>query len=199
MTIALLYVAALATCAPTPTAAAFSPGTTVADNKCAACAAVLGELQHALDREKPQQDVEISARLDSRGKRQGRVVAYRVSQVRAVELMGQICDQMPGYRAQKVPSAAALARAAEAKAAREATQNAVAMQAAADEAKRAKPKPRRPRPKTPPLAPNQKVYSAKYQRAISGRPNQKPAVEDAPAQDGAAAGGAAAGAAATAA
>ena len=91
------------------------------------------------------------------------------------------------------------AEAAEAKAAREATQNAVAMQAAADEAKRAKPKPRRPRPKTPPLAPNQKVYSAKYQRAISGRPNQKPAVEDAPAQDGAAAGGAAAGAAATAA
>ena len=48
-----------------------------------------------------------------------RVVSYRVSQVRAVEVLGQVCEQMPGYRAQRVPSAAALAKAAAAKAARE--------------------------------------------------------------------------------
>ncbi|XP_061969733.1 uncharacterized protein LOC133692655 [Populus nigra] len=43
-------------------------------------------------------------RLDSKGQRKGKVIAYRVSELRVVELLDGLCDKMEDYTLEKVDS-----------------------------------------------------------------------------------------------
>ncbi|KAG9444419.1 hypothetical protein H6P81_015759 [Aristolochia fimbriata] len=72
------------------------------DDKCAACSAVAAELETGLSNEKPRNHLDMRHRLDSKGQREGKVIDYRVSELRAVELLDDLCDKMQDYTLQKV-------------------------------------------------------------------------------------------------
>ncbi|CAN1322665.1 hypothetical protein LINPERPRIM_LOCUS32477 [Linum perenne] len=65
------------------------------DNKCAACNAVA---------EKPRNHLDMRYRLDSKGQREGKVIDYRVSDLRVVELLDGLCDKMQSYTLEKIDS-----------------------------------------------------------------------------------------------
>ncbi|XP_057728768.1 uncharacterized protein LOC130944455 [Arachis stenosperma] len=67
------------------------------DDKCAACRAVAGELEFELSKEKPRNHLDMRHRLDSKGQRQGKLIDYRVSELRVVELLDDLCDKMQDY------------------------------------------------------------------------------------------------------
>ena len=50
------------------------------------------ELQRRLDAEKPRNHLDLRHRLDERGKRYGKVIAYKLSELRAVELLDELCE-----------------------------------------------------------------------------------------------------------
>ncbi|XP_068660157.1 uncharacterized protein [Aristolochia californica] len=72
------------------------------DDKCAACSAVAAELEIGLSNEKPRNHLDMRHRLDSKGQREGKVIDYRVSELRVVELLDNLCDKMQDYTLQKV-------------------------------------------------------------------------------------------------
>ncbi|KAL8144274.1 hypothetical protein V2J09_017306 [Rumex salicifolius] len=72
------------------------------DDKCAACNAVAEELEHGLANEKPRNHLDMRHRLDSTGQRRGKVIDYRVSELRVVELLDGLCDKMQDYTLTKV-------------------------------------------------------------------------------------------------
>ncbi|XP_021717750.1 protein seele [Chenopodium quinoa] len=74
------------------------------DDKCAACHAVAEELEHGLANEKPRNHLDLRNRLDSKGQRRGKVIDYRVSELRVVELLDGLCEKMQDYTLQKVDS-----------------------------------------------------------------------------------------------
>lgn len=51
-----------------------------------------GELQRRLDAEKPRNHLDLRHRLDKHGKRYGRVIDYKLSELRAVELLEGLCE-----------------------------------------------------------------------------------------------------------
>eukprot|EP00249_Psilotum_nudum_P036472 c7500_g1_i1 orf=467-1096(-) len=65
--------------------------------KCAACRAVAAELEIELLNERPRNHLDMRHRLDSRGQREGKVIDYRVSELRVVELLDGLCSKMKGY------------------------------------------------------------------------------------------------------
>ncbi|XVE69588.1 hypothetical protein DITRI_Ditri10aG0002700 [Diplodiscus trichospermus] len=65
------------------------------DDKCAACNAVA---------EKPRNHLDMRYRLDSKGQRQGKVIDYRMSELRAVELLDGLCEKMQDYTLEKIDS-----------------------------------------------------------------------------------------------
>ncbi|XP_077246915.1 TLR4 regulator/MIR-interacting MSAP protein [Tasmannia lanceolata] len=67
------------------------------DDKCAACSAVAAELELGLSNEKPRNHLDMRHRLDSKGQREGKVIDYRVSELRVVELLDGLCDKMQDY------------------------------------------------------------------------------------------------------
>ncbi|CAK8569195.1 unnamed protein product [Lathyrus sativus] len=67
------------------------------DDKCAACKAVAGELEIGLSREKPRNHLDMRHRLDSKGQRQGKLIDYRISELRVVDLLDGLCDKMQDY------------------------------------------------------------------------------------------------------
>lgn len=69
-------------------------GTWAIDAQCSACAAVAAELQRRLDAEKPRNHLDLRHRLDKHGKRYGKVIAYKLSELRAVELLEDLCDHL---------------------------------------------------------------------------------------------------------
>uniref|UniRef100_A0A803N9E3 DUF3456 domain-containing protein n=1 Tax=Chenopodium quinoa TaxID=63459 RepID=A0A803N9E3_CHEQI len=69
------------------------------DDKCAACHAE--ELEHGLANEKPRNHLDLRNRLDSKGQRRGKVIDYRVSELRVVELLDGLCEKMQDYTLQK--------------------------------------------------------------------------------------------------
>ncbi|KAB2632008.1 hypothetical protein D8674_028255 [Pyrus ussuriensis x Pyrus communis] len=71
------------------------------DDKCTACNAVAEELELGLSNEKPRNHLDMRHRLDSTGQRRGRVIDYRVSELRAVELLDGLCDKMQEYTLHK--------------------------------------------------------------------------------------------------
>ncbi|XP_076892294.1 uncharacterized protein LOC143543990 [Bidens hawaiensis] len=73
-------------------------------DKCRACNAVAEELEHEMIKEKPKNHLDLRNRLDSKGQRQGKVIDYKVSELRVVDLLDGLCDKMQDYTLQKVDS-----------------------------------------------------------------------------------------------
>merc|ERR1719160_1406720 len=70
--------------------------------KCEACEAVMDELESLLDNEhkkiEGRQDMDLLSRLDSKGKRQGKIVNYQMSELRALEVLETLRKGMDVYR-----------------------------------------------------------------------------------------------------
>ncbi|GJM90019.1 hypothetical protein PR202_ga06256 [Eleusine coracana subsp. coracana] len=94
--VALLLLAAIL-------AAAASSASAIGD-KCAACKAVAAELEIGISSEKPRNHLDLRNRLNSKGQREGKVIDYRVSELRVVELLDGLCDKMQDYTLQKSES-----------------------------------------------------------------------------------------------
>ncbi|XP_030527334.1 protein seele isoform X2 [Rhodamnia argentea] len=71
------------------------------DDKCAACNAVAGELEIGLSNEKPRNHLDMRHRLDSKGQREGKLIDYKVSELRVVELLDGLCEKMQDYTLEK--------------------------------------------------------------------------------------------------
>ncbi|KAK9928430.1 hypothetical protein M0R45_025566 [Rubus argutus] len=74
------------------------------DDKCAACNAVAEELEWGLSNERPRNHLDMRHRLDSQGQRRGKVIDYRISELRVVELLDGLCDKMQDYTLRKIDS-----------------------------------------------------------------------------------------------
>ncbi|XP_023525225.1 protein canopy-1-like [Cucurbita pepo subsp. pepo] len=74
------------------------------DDKCAACNAVAEEIERGLSNEKPRNHLDMRHRLDSKGQRKGKVIDYRVSELRVVELLDGLCENMQDYTIDKTDS-----------------------------------------------------------------------------------------------
>ncbi|KAL6509863.1 hypothetical protein OROGR_022351 [Orobanche gracilis] len=74
------------------------------DDKCAACNAIAEELERGLLNEKPRNHLDMRHRLDSKGQREGKLIDYRVSDLRVVELLDGLCEKMQDYTLDKVDS-----------------------------------------------------------------------------------------------
>ncbi|RZC67405.1 hypothetical protein C5167_011098 [Papaver somniferum] len=74
------------------------------DDKCGACNAVAEELELGLSNEKPRNHLDMRHRLDSTGQRRGKVIDYRVSELRVVELLDGLCEKMQEYTLEKIGS-----------------------------------------------------------------------------------------------
>ncbi|KAK4778795.1 hypothetical protein SAY86_006323 [Trapa natans] len=75
------------------------------DDKCAACNAIAGEIEIGLSNEKPRNHLDMRHRLDSKGQREGKLIDYRVSELRVVELLDGLCEKMQDYTLEKRVSA----------------------------------------------------------------------------------------------
>ena len=64
------------------------------DAKCSACVAVATQLQSALEAERPRNHLDMRGRLDSKGVRYGKLIDYKVSELRFVELLETLCDDV---------------------------------------------------------------------------------------------------------
>ncbi|VVA93852.1 unnamed protein product [Arabis nemorensis] len=71
------------------------------DDKCAACNAIAEELEIQLLKEKPRNHLDMRNRLNSKGQREGKVIDYRISDLRVVDLLDGLCDRMLDYTLQK--------------------------------------------------------------------------------------------------
>ncbi|XP_057469207.1 uncharacterized protein LOC130758351 isoform X4 [Actinidia eriantha] len=63
-----------------------------------------GELELGLSHEKPRNHLDMRHRLDSKGQRKGKVIDYRVSELRVVELLDGLCEKMQDYTLKKIDS-----------------------------------------------------------------------------------------------
>ncbi|MCO5566915.1 hypothetical protein L7F22_020599 [Adiantum nelumboides] len=66
-------------------------------DKCAACQAVAAELDLAMSKEGPRNHLDMRHRLNSQGQREGKVIDYKVSELRVVELLDGLCSRMKDY------------------------------------------------------------------------------------------------------
>ena len=69
-------------------------GTLAIESKCTACAAVAAELGGALESERPRNHLDMRGRLDSKGQRYGKLIDYKVSELRFVELLENLCEDV---------------------------------------------------------------------------------------------------------
>ncbi|GFH26453.1 uncharacterized protein LOC107419784 [Haematococcus lacustris] len=72
------------------------------DAPCSACRAIAQELQERLDNEPVRNHLDMRHRLDAQGNRQGRVIDYRMSELRAVELLDNLCTRMKQWTLVKI-------------------------------------------------------------------------------------------------
>ena len=73
-------------------------GSLAIESKCTACAAVAAELGGALESERPRNHLDLRGRLDSKGQRYGKLIDYKVSELRFVELLENLCEDVAsGY------------------------------------------------------------------------------------------------------
>lgn len=66
-------------------------------DKCAACQAVAAELEMGLLNERPRNHLDMRHRLDSTGHREGKLIDYKASELRVVELLDGLCSRMKAY------------------------------------------------------------------------------------------------------
>ncbi|KAJ9165842.1 hypothetical protein P3X46_020667 [Hevea brasiliensis] len=78
------------------------------EDKCGACYAVADELERGLSNEKPRNHLDMRNRLNSKGQREGKVIDYRVSELRVVELLDGLCEKMQDYTLEKMDSTRSL-------------------------------------------------------------------------------------------
>ncbi|KAI9073702.1 hypothetical protein K1719_044366 [Acacia pycnantha] len=83
---------------------AVSPLANSIEDKCLACKAVAEELERGLSNERPRNHLDMRHRLDSKGQRVGKVIDYRVSELRVVELLDELCEKMQEYTLKKIDS-----------------------------------------------------------------------------------------------
>ncbi|CAA6673455.1 unnamed protein product [Spirodela intermedia] len=81
--------------------AILGPATSV-DDKCSACEAVAAEIERGLASERPRNHLDMRHRLDSRGQREGKVIDYKISELRVVDLLDGLCEKMQDYTLKKV-------------------------------------------------------------------------------------------------
>lgn len=67
------------------------------ESKCGACLIMADELRSRLAKEKPRNHLDMRNRLNSKGEREGRLIDYKVSELRAVELLDDLCNQVDSY------------------------------------------------------------------------------------------------------
>ncbi|PKA60567.1 hypothetical protein AXF42_Ash019460 [Apostasia shenzhenica] len=72
------------------------------EDKCSACNAIADELEIGLSNEKPRNHLDMRHRLDSKGQREGKLIDYRASELRAVELLDGLCEKMQDYTLEKL-------------------------------------------------------------------------------------------------
>jgi hypothetical protein len=60
--------------------------------KCSACEAVAAELGTRLANERPRNHLDARHRLDAEGKRYGKVIDFKISELRVIELIDDLCD-----------------------------------------------------------------------------------------------------------
>ncbi|KAG2441852.1 hypothetical protein HXX76_003460 [Chlamydomonas incerta] len=67
------------------------------DAPCTACKSVAAELQRRINKEPVRNHLDLRHRLDKHGQRYGKVIAYKSSELRAVELLDGLCERMRDY------------------------------------------------------------------------------------------------------
>ncbi|KAG2451700.1 hypothetical protein HYH02_003480 [Chlamydomonas schloesseri] len=67
------------------------------DAPCTACKSVAAELQRKINKEPVRNHLDLRHRLDKHGQRYGKVIAYKSSELRAVELLDGLCERMRDY------------------------------------------------------------------------------------------------------
>eukprot|EP01023_Acetabularia_acetabulum_P039275 TRINITY_DN3774_c0_g1_i1.p2 TRINITY_DN3774_c0_g1~~TRINITY_DN3774_c0_g1_i1.p2 ORF type:complete len:183 (+),score=23.29 TRINITY_DN3774_c0_g1_i1:183-731(+) len=67
------------------------------EHPCSACLAIANVLQQRLDEERPRNHLDFRHRLDSEGKRYGKMVEYRMSELRVYELLEDLCHQLSNF------------------------------------------------------------------------------------------------------
>ncbi|CAM6120980.1 unnamed protein product [Calypogeia fissa] len=75
-------------------------GVSVGD-KCLACQSVAEQIELGLANESPRNHLDLRDRLDSKGQREGKVINYKVSELRVVELLDGLCAKFKSYTLQK--------------------------------------------------------------------------------------------------
>ncbi|KAG7667906.1 hypothetical protein Ndes2437A_g07918 [Nannochloris sp. 'desiccata'] len=66
--------------------------------KCSACEAVAAELSTRLANERPRNHLDARHRLDAEGKRYGKVIDFKISELRVIELIEDLCTEMNKYQ-----------------------------------------------------------------------------------------------------
>jgi hypothetical protein len=66
--------------------------------KCHACEIVADELSTRLANETPRNHLDARHRLDANGKRWGKLIDFRISELRVIELIDGLCDEMDKYQ-----------------------------------------------------------------------------------------------------
>ncbi|WIA40454.1 hypothetical protein OEZ86_013810 [Tetradesmus obliquus] len=72
-------------------------GALAIEAECSACEAVAAELQRRLDAEVKRAHLDMRHRLDKDGNRYGKILDYKVSEQRAVNLLDDLCSTMDDY------------------------------------------------------------------------------------------------------
>lgn len=65
--------------------------------RCSACRAVADVLTQKLEEEVPRNHLDMRHRLDKEGKRWGKVIDYKMSELRVIHLLEDLCDGMSDY------------------------------------------------------------------------------------------------------
>ncbi|KAF6261131.1 TLR4 regulator and MIR-interacting MSAP-domain-containing protein [Scenedesmus sp. NREL 46B-D3] len=72
-------------------------GALAIEGECSACEAVAAELQRRLESEHKRAHLDMRHRLDKDGNRYGKILDYKVSEQRAVNLLDDLCSTMDDY------------------------------------------------------------------------------------------------------
>ncbi|KAK9831692.1 hypothetical protein WJX74_006353 [Apatococcus lobatus] len=67
-------------------------------DRCSACKAISIEMQGRLEKETPKNHLDMRHRLDKEGKRWGKVIDYRLSELRALTILEGLCGGLSHYR-----------------------------------------------------------------------------------------------------
>lgn len=65
--------------------------------RCSACKLIAHELRNRLANERVRNSIDSRSRLDKDGKRIGKVIKFEVSELRAIELLDNLCSEMKKY------------------------------------------------------------------------------------------------------